>query len=137
MNQILVLDSHIWVWWVEGISRLPKLLADRIETGAEGLAISSVSVYEVSLQVQRGRIAIGLPLDEWLHEATVESSVSILEVNSSIARQAALLPLHHGDPLDRVIIATTLYHDTYLASVDTHFPKYQELNGRLLNGKLG
>jgi PIN domain nuclease of toxin-antitoxin system len=135
VNPLLIMDSHIWFWWTGQTGRLPGSLEERIESGAEALAISSISIYEIVLQVQRGRLAIDLPLDEWLHAATVEAGVSVLDVNLSITRQAALLPLHHGDPLDRIIIATALHHDAYLASVDTRFPDYRELTGRLLDGK--
>ena len=129
----LVLDSHIWFWWVEQDSRLPKRLRQRIEEGFETLAISSASIYEIVLQIQRGRIAISLPLEEWLHAATVEAEITVFDANPAIASQAALLPLHHGDPLDRIIIASALHHDALLASVDSKFPGYEALSRRLIS----
>ena len=129
----VVLDSHIWFWWVEQDSRLPKRLRQRIEEGDETLAISSVSIYEIVLQIQRGRIAISLPLGEWLHAATVEAEITVFDANPAIASQAALLPLHHGDPLDRIIIASALHHDALLASVDSKFPGYEALSRRLIS----
>lgn len=129
----LLLDSHIWFWWVEQDGQLSKRLRQRIEEGTEPLAISSASIYEIVLQIQRGRIAISLPLEEWLHAATVEAEVTVIDANLSIASQAARLPLHHGDPLDRIIIATALHHNAMLVSVDSKFPGYEALSGRLIS----
>jgi PIN domain nuclease of toxin-antitoxin system len=128
----LLLDTHIWFWWVEQDSRLPKGIARRIEEGPEKLAISAVAIYELVLQRERGRIEIDLPVDEWLQAATIEAEITVLPVDANIARTAALLPLHHGDPLDRITIATTICHNALLASIDTQFPRYEALAGRLI-----
>lgn len=128
----LILDTHIWFWWVEGGSRLSKGIARRIEEGPEKLAISAAAVYELVLQLERRRIEIDLPLDEWLHAATIEAEVAVLPVDTRIARTAASLPLHHGDPLDRVAIATTVCYNALRARLDTQFPRYEVLAGRLI-----
>lgn len=134
-QSLLILDTHIWFWWVVNDSKLPRNIAQVIESDGQSVAIASISIYELVLLIQKGRIVIDLPLEEWLHEATVETGIKILETNSIIARQAALLPFHHGDPLDRIIIATALIYDARLASVDTQFPAYDDLQGKLLTGK--
>lgn len=131
-SDLLILDTHIWFWWVEQNRQLPQGIARRIEEGRERLAISAVSIYELTLQRERGRIQIDLLLDEWLYAATVEADISVLSVDTDIARTAALLPRWHGDPLDRLLIATAIGHDALLASVDTQFPHYEALSGRLI-----
>ncbi len=134
-SSLLILDTHIWFWWVINDPKLPSNIAQAIEADGQSVAIASISIYELVLLIQKGRIVIDLPLEEWLYEATVTTGIKILETNPIIARQAALLPFHHGDPLDRIIIATALIHDARVASVDTQFPAYEVLQGRLLNGK--
>ena len=132
---LLVLDTHIWFWWVSSDNKLPKRIKRSIEDSDQPIAIASASIYELVLQVQKQRIVIDLPLDEWLHTATIEAGVSILDATYDIACQAAMLPFHHGDPLDRMIIASALHHKALLASVDTQFPSYEALQGKLINGK--
>jgi PIN domain nuclease of toxin-antitoxin system len=132
---LLVLDTHIWFWWVTGDPKLPKQISLLIEEDDRPIAVASVSVYELVLLVQKQRITINLPLDEWLHAATVESGINVLDMSYDIACEAAMLPLHHGDPLDRIIIASALHHNAILASVDSQFPAFEKLQGKLINGK--
>jgi PIN domain nuclease of toxin-antitoxin system len=132
---LLVLDTHIWFWWVTSDPKLPRQISQFIEDNDQTIAIASVSVYELVLLIQKQRIVIELPLDEWLYSATVEAGVSVIDTSYDIARQAAMLPLHHGDPLDRIIIASALQHNALLASVDSQFPTFEALQGKLINGK--
>lgn len=131
----LILDTHIWIWWVKQDRQLSPAIARRLEETQAGLAISSISIYEAVLQIRRGRLEIDLPLQKWLHAATVETGVEILALNAEIAAKAAALPLHHGDPLDRMIIATALHHDAEIVSADSQFPRYEALAGRLISNQ--
>ncbi|EAW33944.1 PIN domain-containing protein [Lyngbya sp. PCC 8106] len=55
-------------------------------------------------------------------------------IDRDIAIKASQLPEHHRDPADRIIIATALIYDASLVSLDSMFPQYAELKGRLLPG---
>ncbi|MEO5351602.1 MAG: type II toxin-antitoxin system VapC family toxin [Magnetococcus sp. XQGC-1] len=131
----LILDTHIWIWWVKQDRQLSPVISRRLESTQARVAISSISIYEAVLQICRGRVEIDLPLQKWLHVATVAAGVEVLAINAEIATAAAGLPLHHGDPLDRIIIATALHHDAEIASVDGHFPHYAALAGRLISDR--
>jgi PIN domain nuclease of toxin-antitoxin system len=135
---MLVLDTHIWVWWIEANSRLPRWLAMRIADPATPVAVSAISVYELSLGFERGRIALNRPLVDWIAQATIAADIQVLPVTISSARLAGQLPRHHLDPLDRIIIATALTEPAQLASLDGRFPLYAELTDVLVKpGKLG
>ncbi|MBF0585135.1 MAG: type II toxin-antitoxin system VapC family toxin [Magnetococcales bacterium] len=131
-SNLLILDTHIWIWWINQDGHLSRGIARRIEQDSGKLAISSASVYEALLQVRRGRLIVEGPLDEWLQIATEGAEIMVLPVNASIAAQAAALPLHHGDPIDRIIIASALHHNALLISVDGQFPNYSVLGERLV-----
>ncbi|MEO5346132.1 MAG: type II toxin-antitoxin system VapC family toxin [Magnetococcus sp. YQC-9] len=120
----MLLDTHIWIWWLNQDARLPISIRRRIELGSESLCISSVSVYETLLLIRRGRLRIDMPEEEWLRQATVNADIRVLSVSAAIAERAALLPLLHGDPLDRLIIATALHHPALLVSLDGQFQHY-------------
>jgi PIN domain nuclease of toxin-antitoxin system len=96
------------------------------------LAVSAISCFEVSLLVRRGKLELPLPIKEWVSEALANSGVESLPVTCEIAYRAVMLPEIHRDPADRIIIATSLVHDANLASVDSVFPNYQELQARLI-----
>ena len=131
---LLMMDTHIWIWWIKQDSQLPIAIEKQLSEDTAALVISSASIYEAMLQIRRGRITIGLPLDEWLQAATTKANITVCSVNTAIAATAAALPLHHGDPLDRIIIASAIHHNAWLVSVDSKFPAYEALSGRLLTG---
>jgi PIN domain nuclease of toxin-antitoxin system len=79
-----------------------------------------------------GRIDLGMSVDDWLAEVEASRTVSFLPVTSRIAARAVVLPEHHKDPQDRIIIATALAHRASLLSFDERFPAYQELSGFLI-----
>jgi len=131
---MIVLDTHIWVNWIlGGETALTPAIADAMQKEMR-LAVSAISCLEVSLLASRGRLELLLPVDEWLTEALGKSGVESLPVTCEIANRAVALPQIHRDPADRIIIATALVYEAKLASLDTAFSGYQELQ-QLLVGK--
>lgn len=72
-----------------------------------------------------------IPINEWVELATI--NVEILSLNKEIALLAETLPLHHKDPADRFMIATSLFYQMPVISLDTIFPAYQEISQLLIN----
>jgi PIN domain nuclease of toxin-antitoxin system len=132
---VLLLDTHIWLWWIDQDNRLPNDINELVATFNGRVAVSSASVYEVSFLAARQRIFLNRDVNDWLDRATQGIGIDVMPITDIIARQAAQLPLHHGDPLDRIIIATTLSYNAHLASIDTKFPAYEVLQGKLITGK--
>lgn len=130
---MLVLDTHVWLWWSDQDTRLPRWLAARIADPAMPIALSAVSVYELSLGVGRGRIVLNRPLADWIQQTTLVAGIQVLPVTAAIAHLAGQLPRHHLDPLDRLIIATALTQQARLASLDGKFLLYAELAAILVN----
>jgi PIN domain nuclease of toxin-antitoxin system len=129
---MILLDTHIWHWWVNQIpGKLPRNTITLIEE-AETVSISAISCFEMAWLVRHGRIDLGMSFDSWFEEAQRHTDIRILPVTAPIGIQAVALPEHHKDPQDRIIIATALLHNANLVSFDTAFPAYQELHGRLI-----
>ncbi len=130
---MLILDTHALYWWV---NRTPDKLGlrqmDAIET-AESLAVSAMTCWEMAWLVEHGRIVLQLPVSDWLDQIEA-NGVAIIAVSRAIAERAVSLPEHHKDPVDRIIIATTVEHQALLVSVDGRFTDYQELTGLLVKG---
>ena len=129
---MIVLDTHIWVNWIlGGDAALTPAVVDAMQAESH-LAVSAISCFEVSLLVTRGKLELPYPVSEWLAEALANSGVESLPVTCEIANRAAMLPEIHRDPADRIIIATALMNDATLASMDSVFPSYKELQNRLV-----
>lgn len=129
---MILLDTHIWHWWVNQIpGKLSPALIDRIEQEDEVL-VSAISCFEMAWLVRHGRIDLGMPYSEWFAEVSAGSGIRFSPVTPEIAALAVSLPEHHKDPQDRLIIATALTHDAQLISFDGCFPLYRELDGLLI-----
>lgn len=129
---MIILDTHIWVnWIILGDSSLSQPILAAMATQST-MAVSAISCFEVSLLVKQGKLELPLPVDAWFTEALSGSGVECLPVTCDIARQSVALSSVHKDPADRIIIATTIVHDGLLASIDSVFPAYPEIDGRLI-----
>lgn len=69
---------------------------------------------------------------KWLEIVKSHTDIQFLDINTEIAYQAVILPEHHKDPMDRMIIATAMYYQLDIASVDGKFKLYNQLDGKLL-----
>lgn len=132
MSQIIVLDTHIWVWFItQEFARFPAHWRDIIET-VELVGISPVSCYEVALAQQRGRLELPCAAEQWFQDALEPSGIKLLPITAEIAYKAVSLSPVHKDPFDRLIIATALVYQAKLASIDGLFTQYSELNAYLM-----
>ena len=132
MSKIIVLDTHIWIWFVtQEFERFPSHWREEIET-AEKVGISPVSCYEVALAQQKGRLELPCSVDSWLKDALKPTGIELLPLTAEIAHQAVNLSPVHKDPFDRLIIATALIEQANLASIDGLFAQYPEINKQLM-----
>jgi PIN domain nuclease of toxin-antitoxin system len=132
MSEIILLDTHIWVWWVN--EEQQKLSASQIEIieQSERVAISVVSCFEVAQIVKKGRLILPSPIREWIEKALTPAGIEALPLSPEISCQAVDLTEIHKDPFDRLIIATALNYQCRLISVDGNFPSYPELGNLLI-----
>lgn len=103
----LVLDTHALLWWLADGSRLPKRLRSQLDR-ASLLAVSTISVWEIGMLVEKGRLELDRDLETWANDLDAMPEIELVVVNHRIAACAALLDDFHGDPADRLIVATAL-----------------------------
>jgi len=132
MSEIIVLDTHIWLWYINGNDeQLPAGWLTRIES-ADTLGVASVSCYEIALAHQRQRLELPTPLKVWFEDALGSAGIQLFPLTPAIAcRATALSPIHKA-PFDRLIIATALVLKAMLASIDNNFAHYPELAENLM-----
>ncbi|WP_207162395.1 type II toxin-antitoxin system VapC family toxin [Thiocapsa imhoffii] len=130
---VILLDTHIWVRWVDpSANPLSPGLVETIEK-ADQLAVSAITCWEVAWLVRRGRLELKLTLNDWLDQALAGSDVICLPIDRPIAVRAAGLPEHHRDPADRLIIATAMERQARLISLDGAFAAYFQSPGTLIS----
>ena len=118
---MIVIDTHVWVWWQADPKRLSKKAARALKN-AKSIGIPAVCLWEFSMLVQRDRIRIDCSALEWLNDALDVPGVRIVELTPSVAVQSTRLPsTFHNDPADRLIVATALNEGAPLISADQKF----------------
>lgn len=129
---MIVLDTHIWHWWVNQIQGKLSMETIALIEEADEVSVSAISCFEMAWLVRHGRIDLNMPFEHWFSQIEHNIDIQILPVTAQIGIRAVTLPEHHKDPQDRIIIATALLCDARLLSFDSAFPAYRELDGRLL-----
>lgn len=113
----ILLDTHILIWFVEGNQRLKQDYIDLILHPTEKKYLSIVSLWEIAIKVNIGKLKITKPLDILVPEGIV-----LLDLHSSHTVQS--LPLHHRDPFDRMLIAQAQVEGLTIMTDDANFPLY-------------
>jgi PIN domain nuclease of toxin-antitoxin system len=123
---VIVLDTHIWVWWVHGDPALPastRALLDEAEQ--EEIGVSSISCWEVAKLVECGRLTLPCPVSDWIRQALSYPGVRLIELSPSICVESTQLPgTFHRDPADQIIVATSRILDAPLVTVDRKILDY-------------
>ena len=124
---LLLLDTHVWLWLVAGSADLTteaRLTID--EAAAAGaLRIAAISLWEVALLAARGRIVLGKSIGLWLEEALADPGPAIDPLTPQIAVESYALPdVFHRDPADRLIVATARVANAILMTRDHRILDY-------------
>jgi PIN domain nuclease of toxin-antitoxin system len=123
---MIVLDTHIWVWWVHGDERLSKLQIDVIQANEDDvIGVSAISCWEVAKLVERGRLELPCSIAEWFEQALAYPGVRILELTPEIAVASTQLPGEfHNDPADQIIVASARINNCSLVTSDDKILNY-------------
>ena len=119
-----VLDTHVWVWWVDGDPRLSDAARAAIEASDE-LVVSAICVWELATLERLGRLRVRPDLRLWVRRALALPRVAAQPVSAEVALAAGSLPPRFpGDPADRIIYATALLNGTGLVTADRRIARH-------------
>ena len=123
----LVIDTHVWLWLEAEPDRLGEPACARIEQSARAgkLWVSVMSVWEIGMLVAKDRIRLSMPVDEWVRQASATPGMQMLGVIPEIALESTRLPdAPHGDPVDRLLMASARLHNLTLVTADEKILAY-------------
>jgi PIN domain nuclease of toxin-antitoxin system len=119
---LLVLDTHIWIWLLNGnAQRLSVESLAAIEQASQSgqLGVSAISVWEVGMLEAKGRIRFSQICLDWVRQALSAPGLRLLSLSPEIAIESSRLPGQiQGDPADRILAATTRILDATLVTQD-------------------
>jgi len=119
---MILLDTHIWLWWLLGDGQLTNLERDSLDHLAINrfLTISWVSVWETEMLERKGRISLEPNFKTWVRNATSPDFISLLPADLEVVIAQRQLPENfHQDPADRLISATSILSGFELATHDS------------------
>jgi PIN domain nuclease of toxin-antitoxin system len=127
---MILLDTHIWRWWVSDDPRLGQSHRDAIRAaGSNGLGVSVISCWEVAKAVEYGTLSLSLPIGQWIADAVRFPEVVLLPLTPQIAVESTELPQPvHRDPGDQIIIATSRLLNLPLLTADAKILAYAHVN---------
>ena len=120
----LLLDTHAFLWHAVADPRLPVPLRAAIEDPANAVWLSAASIWEAAIKITKGRLHVpGQSVDFLLNHAEA-FQVRVLPITTDHIRQTQRLPLLHGDPFDRLIVAQAQIEGVHLVTVDSMLRQY-------------
>lgn len=117
----VLLDTHVWLWWLLGSEQLPKEEQKALDGLAQrgALRIAAVTLWETQMLLAKGRLSLDRPFDAWIRDATAAGVVQVLPLDVEVVIALDRLPASfHGDPADRLIVSTARAHRLPLATHD-------------------
>jgi PIN domain nuclease of toxin-antitoxin system len=125
---VLLLDTHVWIWSLEGdagrIGRRARSLLARAES-RDAIRISPVSLFEVMALHTCGRLRLTRPPDEWIRHAMEFAPVRIAELSPAVAMAAGHIAREVlADPMDRLLVATAHEIDATMLTADERILGY-------------
>src|SRR5688572_26258678 len=123
----LLLDTHTWVWLNNGSDELSSKIIHRIDSAADQgkIFISAISIWEIATLAANKRLVLRASLKEWVDEALSQIGVDLVPLTPDISIESAELPNgFHGDPADRLIVATARIKRMVILTRDSKILSY-------------
>jgi PIN domain nuclease of toxin-antitoxin system len=130
--ELIVLDTHAVLWWVNGDPQLSQNALAAIEQEFRGdggvILISAITAWEIALLLEKGRITLSMGIDDWLDTVEEIEGVRIVPVDIATAVESTRLPGEfHKDPADRMIVALARHFNAVLVTADEKINNYRHV----------
>ena len=120
----LLLDTHIFLWYITGDPRLPAIVLPLIRDPDNEIYLSPVSVWEIIVKHQLGKLPMPQPPATYAPQQRQRHQIKSLPLDENSVTNLGQLPALHKDPFDRMLICQAIQHDLALASVDDAVRNY-------------
>ena len=119
-----LLDTHVLLWFIFEPEKLHRRAAKVLKTFDESHCVSIASLWEIAVKAQLGKLNLSMPTRQFFKQYVVEPNITVLDISVDDLNAYALLPLHHRDPFDRLIISQAQVRGLQLVSADENFKHY-------------
>jgi len=120
----LLLDTHIFLWFISGDKRLSKTMCDSICDLNNEVYLSVVSIWEATIKHQLGKLPLPQSPEIYLPLQRERHQISSLSLDEASVCLLANLPPIHRDPFDRMLICQAIHYGFTIVTVDDFIGKY-------------
>jgi PIN domain nuclease of toxin-antitoxin system len=120
----ILLDTQVWLWVLGEPTRLSAAGRARLRSPANTFYLSAASVWEIVIKHTVGKLRLPDEPVAYLRGRLAETPATILPITHEHTLQLALLPLHHRDPFDRILVAQAQVEGLRLMTADRQFKAY-------------
>ena len=120
----LLLDTHIFLWYISGDYHLPKSLKDDIQDSENAVYLSVVSLWESIVKYRLGKLPLPLSPEKFLPLQRERHNISSLSLDEASIVHLSALPSLHRDPFDRMLICQTIEHKMTIVTMDAAIAQY-------------
>lgn len=120
----LLLDTHVFLWFIEGSPNLSGLARSLIENEQTQKFLSIASLWEISIKISMGKLDIGMTVTDLVEREILSNGILLLDIKIDHLDELAKLPFHHKDPFDRLIISQAMTEPIIVISKDNNFTHY-------------
>ena len=122
---MILLDTHVLLWWAVDPDRLSPAAAASLQAmERRGGFASAISIWELGIKVQRGKLDLGLPVEDFTRRIERSEIIELLPVTTATWLQSLELAWDHRDPADLVIVATAILQDVPLLTADSEIHRF-------------
>jgi PIN domain nuclease of toxin-antitoxin system len=120
----ILLDTHAFLWFIQGSQNLSETARNLIEDQENQKLLSIASLWEISIKVSIGKLDVGMTIAQLLSREVYGNGFEVLAIQASHLDELTRLVFHHKDPFDRLIIAQALAERMPLVTRDEAFGHY-------------
>jgi PIN domain nuclease of toxin-antitoxin system len=120
----LLLDTHTFLWWLEGSRKLGRRARRTIGAAESAVWVSAATAWEIAIKTALGRLTLSEAPETCLPREILRSGFQPLAISIGHALAVRALPPHHADPFDRLLVAQAEAEGMTLVTADTVFERY-------------
>ncbi|WP_438021812.1 type II toxin-antitoxin system VapC family toxin [Sorangium sp. So ce233] len=120
----LLVDTHAFLWFLANDPQLSAEAKRSLEEPANDLVMSVASPWEIAIEVSLGKLSIPGDVEAFIGRLMMMNDIALLDITLRHVARVSVLPFHHRDPFDRIMVAQALVEDIPIVSQDVAFDAY-------------
>lgn len=117
----ILLDTQVFLWFIADDAKLSAFARSLIENPDNERLLSTASLWEIAIKLSLGKLEVGKPFEELIPYQLELNDIDVLAIDVTHLKKVAVIPFHHRDPFDRLIIAQSLVEQIPIVIIDTKF----------------